>query len=242
MMTPEQFAEKQAKERAAFELEQSRANIFIEAGLPVPDYISSGHLHGAVYVTYRNDALNPHGIRGAIDIFKQFPVIVPCNVLRSSCTMIHPEKHLPEKEQKQGYKRGGCQNGDYAAYVKVDHIRNSQTKASIEFFAIVGGKLFDVSVEFGRDYIGNCGRLAPNPVETRGRGGRLESRTFNASPLMNGMFDTFISYASGDIGPIKESASHCYFLSAENGEENKPPSDCSHALGMLENLADALGE
>lgn len=244
MMTPEEFAAKQAKELAAFQAEQRIARIISDAGLPIPNYIG-GKVHGALSLHYHNNSHKPRPMREAIDLFERFPLIVPAHVMRAGCTMVHPEKDLPEREAKQGYKRetGARNSGSYAARLRVSHIKGSQTRAEIEFFARVGGVLFTVSVDFGSEYIGNCSKLAPEVVENRNRMNRLESRVFNANRIAHVHADSLLTFASGDLGPIKESADHRYLFSADHDDgEDVAPADCEHAVSAMRAIADAIGE
>lgn len=244
MMTPEEFAAKQAKELAVFQAEKRIARIISDAGLPIPDYIG-GKVHGALSLHYRNNTQKPRPMREAIELFERFPMIVPAHVMRAGCTIVHPENDLPEREVKQGYKRetGTRRSGSYSARLRVSHIHRSQTRAELEFFARVGGVLFTVSVGFGSEYIGDCSKLAPEMVETRGHGNRIESRVFNANRIAHAHADSLLTFASGDMGSIKESAEHCYlFLADHDDGEDVTPSDCEHAFSAMRAIADAIGE
>ena len=241
MKTLEQLKQEQAKEVKALEAQLAAAQLFANAGLPIPDYIGDS-VHGAITAHYRNPA-PLRGLSEALDLFRGFPCVVPFAVMRAGCCTMLPESRMPEKMKAQGYKRDIARNSaDYAAALRVSHISNSQTRAELSFFAELGGVLFSVSVDFGRDYIGNCSKLAPKIVENRdGRTNRLNSRTFAANNVAQSMADSVIAFASGDMGPVKESSDHRYLFVADHAEESAPGSDFEHACGMLQNLADNLG-
>lgn len=232
-MTPEQFAEKQARELAAFKAEQELAARIEATGIPMPDYFNS-KLYGAQCLTYRNDRTNPRTLRAALEMFKGF-TIVPANVLRRSCTIIAPEKDLPERQKNEGYKRDDCRNGgDYAAIVDVQHIQDSPapTAAKLSFYARAGGMLLNVSIEFGSGYIGSCPGLTPKRREERGANGRLVSARFEPNAVMNGAADSVLSYGSGDMGPIKKSSDHRFLFIAENGPDDISGAVCAHAIAQ----------
>lgn len=243
MLTPEQFAERQAQERAAFERQQSVAARIVAAGVPAPDYIG-GALFGALGITYRNLNAAPRDLVAALEIFEGFAVVVPHNVLKNSCTITTPEKDLPEKDRARGYRRDTLRlSGSYAIRLDVCHIADSTapTRASLEFFARAGGLLLRVSVEFGRDYIGACRKLAPVASEERDRrSSRLISRTFSANGVAAAHADGVLSFASGDMGPVKKSADHRYLFAATHGDDDSTPAECQHARDQLRIIAAAL--
>lgn len=243
MMTPEQFAEKQAKERAAFEREQAVAAKVAATGIPMPEYIG-GVLYGALHLTYRNDCAKPRSLADAIELMGQFKTIVPFNVLRDGCTIMAPEKDLPEKDRAKGYKRDSVRHSSsYAARLDVRHISDSPapTAARLEFFARAGGMLLNVSIEFGMGYIGACPQMAPMYEVTRHpRTGRIESASFAPNRVVSSMADGVIAFGSGDMGPIKKSADHRYLFVSDHGDDDCTPAECSHALAQLQNIADTL--
>lgn len=242
MKTIEQLKAEHAAQLKALEGELALAQLFTDAGLPVPEYIG-GKLYGAFTVHYWNRGNELRGLSDALDIALKFPAIVPAQVLRSSCTTVHPWADFPQKEKERGYKPDTWRNlGDFAFSLRVNHIARSQTKAELCFFARINGKLFSVSIDFGRDYIGGCARLAPETrTEKDGRTGRTIARTYSPNRALNGYADSVLSFASGDIGPIKESANHVYLFIANDSDE-LPASEHDHAMGQLENLAVEMGE
>ena len=243
MLTHEQFAEKQAKERVAFEREAATAVRVAATGIPIPDYIG-GMLYGALGLTYRNsDPVSPRSLADALELMKKFSAIVPFNVLRDVCTIMAPEKDLPEKDRANGYKRDTHRNsGAYVAHLDVRHINDSTapTSARLGFFARAGGMLFNVSIEFGTGYIGACPQMAPVRKETRNARGHIESATFATNSVLSSMADSVLSYGSGDMGSIKKSADHRYLCLSDRGDDDCAPCDCSHALEQLQNIADNL--
>lgn len=237
-----QFEAKQAAERAAFEKQLAVNERVANAGLPaLPEYVG-GLLYGAQLITYRNDRQAPRTLRQAIELFKAFTV-VPAQVLRDGSTMVHPQNELPEKVKR--YKQDGCRNmGDYVAEIRVSHISDSPapTTAKLHFFARASGILFNVEIEFGTGYIGSCPQLRPVVREERARNGRIVSRTFQRNAVLNGAADSYLSYGSGDFGPIKTSADHRYLFVSDMGDADALGADCTHAVAMLESVADFLGE
>lgn len=223
-----------------------RAECFGNAGLPVPEYIADGNLYGAISVTYRNQTIGadakPRSMADAIELFRQFADtghVIACHVLRNGCTTIHPEQHMPANKN---YKRDtGRQSGAYAAELRIYHMaKNHNTSATLEFFATLGGKLFGVSIEFGRGYIGRCDALAPRGIETRGYGNRVQSREFKPNPVLYGAADTMLSFSfGGDVGALKSGADHRFLFVADHDEDG--PVQCTHALAQLQSVAEQTG-
>lgn len=197
-------------------------------------------MYGSIGVTYRNDYKAPRSMADAVDMFKLFGEIVPATIMRNACATVRPEKFMPQKEIARGYKRDPYA-ADYAVLLDVSHISESHTSAKIEFFAIVGGKPFEISVEFGTGYIGKAPQLAPRAQVTRGYGERIQSRTYIPDTKISAYADKYLSFASGDMGPIKNSAHHVYMFLAENGDENAPAVACEHAIEMLLTIARETG-
>jgi hypothetical protein len=211
-----------------------RAELFSTSGLPIPEYIASGNLWGAIGVSYRNDIHNGRTMANAVELFKLFDgKVVPFNCLKNGCTTLHPEKHIPASK---GYKRDNYKNSDYAAALNVNHAGDSgHTSAALEFYANVGGKLLKVSIEFGAGYIGKCPKLAPVANISRGFRGSIEARTYNANTNAAALSDTILTYSYGDYGPIKSGADHRYLFVTDTADSD--PAECTHALTQLENLA-----
>lgn len=238
------------KALAAHTKRLQRAEHFTSAGLPIPEYIADGSLYGAASVTYRNSGAGrkPEELRsmaGAVALFAQFVdkgAVIAGHVLRDGCTIVHPETLMPQKPgARSQYKRDEGRNGGaYAAELRAHYMHEGRNlSASLEFFAMLGGQLYGVSIEFGQGYIGKCPRLAPETVEHRhSRTSRLDSRTFKANPVAYGLADSLLSYASGDNGPVKTSADHRYLFLADQDHETAAPIECSHAIAQLANLAE----
>ena len=238
MTTLEQFQAKQAEELKAFQAKQARDAAILATGIPEPTYIG-GKLHGAQTIMYANRAYN-RTLTQALEHFKCFN-IVPFNVLKDdSFTILFPEKHLQEKEK--GYKRDSYKTSGYAVDLRVSHIQGSPapTTARLEFFAMNGGILFDVTIEFGTGYIGASPMLRPKAVESY-NGNRTVARSFAPNDALNGIADSHIHFASGDTSPLKTSADQRFLFVAEQ-EDDLPGSECKHALAQLTNLASYLGE
>ena len=244
MQSIEQFKAEQIaameKATAAHVAKLERAECFSAAGFPIPEYIADGNLYGAIHVTYRNrDAKRT--MLAAVELFGQFVAadkVIACHVLRNGCTLIHPEQHMPARKN---YKRDtGRQSGAYAAVLKVWHMGESHsTSAEIKFFAIVGGKLFNVSIEFGTGYIGKCGALAPRVETKRGYANRIESREYKPNPEAYALADSFMFYSfGGDSRLMQTGADHRFLFVADHDETG--PVECSHALAQMTNLAEIV--
>jgi hypothetical protein len=238
MKTIEQLQAEHEKQIAALKAERAIADKLVAAGLPAPDYVG-GALYGAIGLTYRRVG----NMSAAIDLMSRFPSIVPFAVLRGSFTIMAVESALSEK-YSECKRDTGRTSGDYACRLDVRHIEDSPapTAARLEFFTRIDGTLFSVSLEFGSGYIDSCPGLRPRRVETRGFRNRLESVTFNANEVAYSMADGFLSYGSGDMGPIKKSADHRYLFVSDHGQDECTINECSHAVAQLRNLAAQIGE
>lgn len=245
MKSIEDIRQQHEKELAAHTAKLAHAERLAALGLPVPEYIADGRTHGAVHVHYRNDCLKPHGMSEAVALFAQYAqagAVIPFHVLKDGAfTTCHPEAHMPPKKGGGNpYKRdSGRHSAGYAARIGVRYdAKRGHTSANLEFFAMVDGKLFSVSVDFGRAYIGACPKLAPVAKVTRGwgYGDRIESRTFEPNRAAYAMADSLLSYGYGeDSGPIKSGADHRYLFVSDTDENG--PCEVSHALAQLEILA-----
>lgn len=241
MKTIEQLQAEQAKEIEALKAKHRIGKMFMDAGLPVPEYIG-GKLYGAINVSYRKIG----ALSAAINLMARFPVLVPFAVLRKGFTSIMPESSLAGMPDGNQYKRDVARNAaDYAVMVRVGHIVDSPapTSAKLEFFARIEGTLFNVSIEFGQGYIGACPQLAPEYVVVRGYAHRVESASFKPNSMLYAVGDGFLSYGSGDMGPIKKSDDSRYLFVSDNGGEESAPAECAtHAIAQLRNLAAQMGE
>lgn len=245
MKSIEDIRAQHEKELAAHALKLSRAETLAALGLPVPDYIADGRTHGAVHVAYwnQNPKATARGMSEAVALFAQYAqagTVIPFHVLKDDAfTTCHPEAHMPPKKGgKNPYRRdSGRHSSAYAARLGVRFdAERGHTSADLEFFAIVGGVLFSVSVDFGRGYIGACHKLAPVAKVTRGYGDRITARTFQPNTAAYSMADGFLSYSyGGDSGPIHTGADHLYLFVSDTDENG--PVECSHAVAQLENLA-----
>ena len=240
MKTIEQLQAEHAKQIETLKKQHAIGKKFSDAGLPIPEHIG-GMLHGAVHCAYHHVG----NMSAAIDLMARFPLLVPFAVLKNGCTVLAPESAMANSAKEKGYVRDAMRHSsDYAAEIDVLHIQDSPgpTSAKLGFFARIEGILFDVSIAFGSGYIGTCPALAPEYVVTRGFGQRIQSASFNANRMLYGMADSFLSYGSGDMGPIKKSADHRFLFVADHGDEECPPEQCSHALAQLRSIAEQIKE
>lgn len=249
MKSLEQFKAEQAEALEAFQKMTARGEAFAAAGFAIPEYIAEGKCHGALHVVYRNrstaginEPANPRNMAQAIDIFRQFAnagAVLPMHVLKDGySTTLHPESRMPKKKNSAyPYKRDAYKSAGYAIELRVNHSgERHHTSASLEFFAMVGGELYSVGVEFGRGYIGTCPTLAPRVKEARGFRGRIEARSYDPHPDARALSDAMLSYGfGGDMGTIKTGADHRFLFVSDHDDEE--PDECTHALGQLQNLA-----
>lgn len=252
MRTLEQFKAEQSKALAAFQKAAERAESFAASGFPIPEYVADTKCHGALHVVYRNkstaslnEPANPRTMTQAVELFARFAragAVLPLHVLKDGMfTTLHPESHMPPKRGGSNpYKRDSYKNAGYVVELRVNHSdERHHTSASLEFFAIVGGELYKVGVEFGTGYIGQCPRLAPHRKETRGRGNRLESLSFEPNTDARTISDAMLSYGyGGGSGPIKTGADHRFLFISDTDDDE--PSECTHAIAQLEILADIV--
>lgn len=260
MKTIEQFKAEQneamEKALAAHTKKLERAAHFANLGLPIPEYIADGTLYGAASVTYRNNGAGhkPEELRSmgaAVALFAQFAeagLVVAAHVLKNGCTIVHPESLMKQKPRSRNeYKRDtGRHSGAYAAELRASYMHESRSlTASLDFFAILGGQLYGVCIQFGQGYIGKCPRLIPEIVEhRRNYTNRLDSRTLSPNRAAYGMADSLLKYSTGDTGPVENNADHRYLFIADDDPEDAAPVGCTHALAQLKNLAahvDQLG-
>lgn len=252
MKSLEQFrAEQMAQlEKATAEHAErlQRAEIFGNAGLPIPEYIAEGNLFGSISVTYRNKGAGhkPEELRSmgeAVALFRQFAEsgkVIPFHVLKSGCTVLHPESHMSERLKREGYKRDAYKSAGYAAELRVVHmVEGFHTRATLEFFAAFGGRLFRVSIEFGQGYIGQCPRLAPRVEIERSFGGKTVARRIIQNADAHALADSMLSYSyGGDTGPNKSGADHRFLFVSDTDDDTA--CECSHAIAQLTNLADIV--
>lgn len=257
MKTLEQLRAEHEKQIAALQAESAIAESIAAAGMPVPDYVG-GKLWGAVNITYRNRTATSkdegasigsgrRSMSQAIDLFEKFAEVVPFNVLSDGgCTTMAPQKMLPPKDAAKYTKRHMYSPGDYAVQLQVKHSAESHcganTKAELEFFAMVGGRLYCVSIEFGTGYIGSCPQLSPITRTARGYRDRVESRSYEPRAEVSAQHDGMISYGhGGDMGPVKTGADHRHLFVAECHDDNLSAMECEHARECLRTIAEQTG-
>lgn len=237
MKTLEELKTQHAKEVEALQEKLKIAEIFTNYNLPIPDHIG-GNLFGAIPVNYFNPGKDLRSLSDAIEMFKKSPSIVPMNVLKSACTILHPEKDLPLKEKEQGYKIDTYRSGDYAANISVHYIADSprNTSASFEFFTHIERKLFKISIVFGTGYIGDCPQLRPLINEYRNSAGKVTERKLQYNPKLRELADVSLTFA----GERNVSAQHVYLFACDN-EHDCLPSECEAALKRLQELVEQTG-
>lgn len=244
MKSIEEFRAEQEKALTRHAEMLKRAEAFAVAGFGVPEYIADNKTHGAVHIVYRNRSSGElRNMGAAVDMFKAFAnggAVVAQHVMRDgSFTVCHPEKHMPPKRSGlKPYTVDPMHSAPYAARIDVRHMGNERhhTSAVLEFFAMVGGVLYDVSIEFGTGYIGTCPKLAPSAQTQRDARNRIISRRYLPNTDARALSDHYLSYSYGAGGPIADGADHRFLFVADYDDDTQP-ADCSHALAQLENLA-----
>lgn len=131
-------------------------------------------------------------------------------------------------------------SGPYALQLTMVHGAGFGPSAEVAFYTRIAGDIYQIHVDIaGPGYIGAFNALQASPVEECDRRtSLLIARSWRANALLNGLFDKVISWASGESGPIKDSARHSYLLCADDDSE-MTGGEHSHACGQLQNLIDA---
>lgn len=244
MKTIEEFRAEQQKALEAHTKRLARGEAFAAAGFQIPEYIAEGKTHGALHVVYRNSVINTHrSMADAVEMFANFAksgAVVAQHVMQDGAfTTCHPEKHMPPKRNGNNpYVVDPMHSSPYAVCMGVRHMgENRNTSATLDFFAMVAGELYKVSIEFGTGYIGNCPKLAPSVSEERDHTGRrIISRRYLPNTDARAFSDHYLSYSYGGGGPVAEGADHRFLFVADYDDDTQP-ADCSHAIAQLENLA-----
>lgn len=220
MKTIEQL---QAEHAAAIDTAQKQ--LAIASAAPVtPDNVMLGKL--APWVIYRKRTLAQ-----ALDLFRAYTV-VPMYMAKNSSTEIAPEGCYHGRNMT-------IQRGPFALAMTVDKGDGYGPSVKFKFYGMVGDTVAQIGVDIeGPDYIGMFNALAPELSETRDRNGRIIARQFQSNTLARSLFDHVVTWSSGDVGPIKKSASHSYLLQSDD-DRTAPGGESSHACGQLQNLIDA---
>lgn len=225
MQTPEQFAARQAKERALFERAQA-----IGAALPLPPYIISSEDSACPWVSYKDCAT----LADAVAIFKAFTVI-PFYQYKGTFTTLRPECLCTEKDGEVKFGPGAC-------WLDLQQLQanGDAVDAGLTFFARIATGPVRVMVKFGAGYIGACTGLSARIVATKGDQWTRASRVYHANTNARSMTDRAIYWGTGDIGDVKTSMHHSFLLCADHDEELNG-GEHSHALNQLRDIADAEG-
>lgn len=167
-----------------------------------------------------------------LDIFRVFTV-VPYEGWRDSCLQFKPEACISAKKRERLTQEGG----PYACQIDTNQGEGFGPNASLEFFGMAGDRIIKVHCKFGNGYIGMCQQLAATTKTVRGYRDRVESRTFIPNEHLRSVCDRHVSWSSGDIGPVETSANISYLFQADSHGSIQGV-HCTHAVGMLTNLAD----
>jgi len=227
MKTIEQLKAEQEKQLAELEY-----RLAIAKQCPVtPDRVIKVSTGEAAWVTYK-----VKGIRGALEILRQFDPVVPFSEARDGCLYLQPEELMKEglKEKAEGF---------YAVRLDVDQGEGFGPSAKLSFYARIpeahgGGVLVRVQCDIeGPGYIGMYHGLGAQLDIIRDHGGRIIDHKWSRNPDAGAIADKVIKWGSGS----DTSARFSYLFCADQAED-WPGKDQSHAMGQLVNLADILKE
>lgn len=246
MKTIEEFkAEQEAaatKALAAHERKLGIAEAFVKAGLPIPEYMGS-HIFGMLHVAYWNKHYdNPRSMGQAIDLFETFEkagVVMPLHYMKDDMfTTLAPALWLKDKKK---YKKDSYRSAGYACKLGVTYNKDGgHVEAKLEFYALIGGNKFNVTINFGTGYIGTCPALRPetswNSTRT-GEAGKLVKVSHN--PIANSFSDHCVnfSYGGSNSGDLAGADHRYLFLSDTDNDE---PSVCGYAIERLRLLAEEV--
>lgn len=173
----------------------------------------------------------------AIEIFKQFRIV---NHHHATNTFGHlkPMTGIIAAENKYGTVE--MKGGPFAFNLEVDQLASGHgASAELKFFAYTEKHVVQVEIKFGSGYIGSCPQLNFRIV-TSGPYDHPHSRNFNPNEKAKAACDHLVTWGTGDIGPVKNSAkvNYCFKTDKLDGEWGY---DHVEALTKLEALAKELG-
>lgn len=196
--------EKQRKELAALE-----ANQAIESLLPVaPRHIVNSSIGDMC--CYQVD-----GLRGAVNLLKQFPNIVPMVQGRDGHIRIAPPEMLPARYTiKEGEMYSAC----FDVSGGIDrHIDGANV--ALDFWTRIEGRLLHIKIDIkGPDYIGHYNVFVPNNNIQRGFNNTIISSTWTPGKLASTL-GRAITWATGDNGNVKKSYHHDHLILADHWQE-----------------------
>jgi hypothetical protein len=220
----------QLRAEHAAQLAKLEREIAIASAMPIaPDSVMVTGF-GEPWITYKRVKLSE-----ALEVFRAFR-IAPCSLWRGTFTTIKPEALLTDRE-RESYREdfGPC-----AAWIEVHQGEGFGPSAELEFFAETSVGIVRVKVSFGSGYIETAPQLSARFEEIKGgRNGRetVELRAL-PNPECRAIADHFVKWSVGGFGErLKRAARFSYMLCA-NESEALNGADQSHALSMLEILAD----
>lgn len=223
MKTIEELNAEHAKKVAELQRE-----IAIASSLPIPpDRVMLTGSRMVPWVTYNVDT-----VARALEIFRTY----------ANAGMVRNMEHA-----KGTYTTVGLASEREKRYEdKTDFLRDvaialevSQGKgfssAGFFFSVEVSGRFLRIHASFGYRSAPIYRMLARKVTERNGFRNEITKQYFQPNDALNGYFDAYISYASGDMGPIKKTANMCYVIGADDGSE------CSEFADMLLRL-DAMAD
>lgn len=223
MKSIEELKAEQAKQLANLEREHAIAD-----AMPTPPH--TVHAFSTPWVIYK-----VKGLRAAVDLFAQFPAVVPCWTALDGCRYLQP---LADMKPNAADRIDG---GPYAVVLEVETVLEGPggPGAKLFWWSTAPGFLVCVRVEIeGPGYIGAYWAMASDYREDRSPRGRVvRSRQWKGNTVLRAAADRVFAWATGDS---LTRARHSYVWQADHEETADTGADMSHALAMLQNLADEL--
>lgn len=198
------LVEKQQKELAALE-----ANQAIESSLPVPPRHIVNSSIGDM-CCYQVD-----GLRGAIDLMKQFSNLVPMAQGRDGHVRIAPPEMLPARYAiKEGEMYSACFDVSGGVDRHVDG-----ASVALDFWTRIEGRLLHIKIDIkGPDYIGHYNKFVPVCNIQRGYNNNIISCTWTPGKYASTLGRAIV-WATGDSGAVKKSYHHDHLILADHWQE-----------------------
>lgn len=229
MKTIEQLKAEQAADLAKLEREHATAT----ALAVVPDHVMDCGKR-APWVSYKRNTM-----REALAVFDAYAStsrIVNMEYAKGTFTHVCPPSERTNERNPVEVR------GDYCAFISVRQGERFGPSVEVVFYAeSTAGKMVRVCVKLEpQGWVHGMHQWRATARERRNaRTGRVEERHFEPNTLLRAHSDKFISYASGDVGPIKTACDHRFLFVADNGE------DCTEFSNMraaFETIERGMGE
>lgn len=220
MKTVEQLKAEQAAQLAALEAQHA-----IASKLPgTPWYVTESRATGCPGASYK-----VKGLRGALELFRQFETVVPFAKVREGCLYLRPVECLPEKVRENAV-------GEFAVKLDVTQGFRGQFGPTVKmhFWARVENLgVIEITADIeGPGYIGAFHSLG---CSYRMRGEQVERGSVRPNAALYGACQDTIRWAGSD-----DSAHYTYLIGADYQGEDNEIATLGHAPAILQNLADEL--